>query len=92
MKDASQLKSRASLVLRTFCAFPMFLVLTVLFWELVLGLWLLSDWCYAHQWPALGFSAKALCFILGALTIFLTLRVFVWWIVCLIRTIRGRQT
>lgn len=92
MNNAKPSESKFSLVLRTFCAMPMFLILTVIFWELILGAWLLSDWLYERGWSALGFSAKIVAILLAALTVFLTLRVFVWWVVHLVRVIRGRET
>lgn len=92
MSDTKLPESRVSLVLRTFCAFPMFLILTVIFWEIVLGVWLLSGWFYDQGWSALGFSAKVVSIVLAALTIFLTVRVFIWWIVHLVQVIRRRET
>ena len=92
MSDTKPSESRVSLVFRTFMAFPMFLILTVIFWMLGLGAWLLSAWFYERGWSALGFSAKILWILIAVLTFFLTVRVFVWWVVHLIRVMKGRET
>jgi hypothetical protein len=92
MSDSKPSESRVSLVFRTFMGFPMFLTLTVVLWLLDLGAWLLSDWLYERGWPVLGFLAKIVWILLAVLTFFLTVRVFVWWVVRLIRVIRGRES
>jgi hypothetical protein len=92
MSDTKPSESRVSLVFRTFMAFPMFLILTLIFWLLDLGAWLLSGWLYERGWSALGFSAKIVWIFLAMVTVFLTVRVFVWWVVHLIRVMRGRET
>ena len=92
MSDTKPSESRVSLVFRTFMAFPMFLMLTVIFWQLVLGAWLLSGWFYERGWSVLGLSAKIVWILLAGLTVFLTVRVFVGWVVHLIRVMRGRET
>lgn len=92
MNETKSSESRISLVFRTFMAFPMFLMLTVIFWLLDLGVWLLSGWFYERGWSVLGFSAKIVWILLAVLTIFLTVRVFIWWIVHLIRVIKGIES
>ena len=90
MSDAKPSESRVSLVLRMFFALPVFLIFTIIFWELVLGAWLLSGWFYSRGWSVLGFSAKAVWILLAVLTIAATVIVFVAWIIQLVRAIRGR--
>ena len=92
MSDTKPSESRVSLVFRTFMAFPMFLILTVIFWQLVLGAWLLSGWFYERGWSVLGLSARILWILLAVLTSFLTVRVFFGWIVHLMRVIKGRDS
>jgi magnesium-transporting ATPase (P-type) len=92
MKDTEPSESKVSLVFRTFMAFPMFLILTVIFWMLDLGAWLLSGWFYERGWSVLGFSAKIVWILLAVLTAFLTVRVFVGWVVHLIQVMRGRES
>ena len=91
MSDAKPSESRVSRVFRTFMGFPMFLVLTVIFWEIVLGVRLLSDWFYERNWTGLGLLAKIVWILLAVLTVFLTVRVFIGWIIMLIRVIKGRE-
>jgi hypothetical protein len=91
MSDAKPSESRVSLVLRTLCALPMFLILTVIFWELILGAWLLSGWFYSKGWSALGFSAKIIWVLLAALTVAATVMIFATWIIQLVRAIRGKD-
>lgn len=67
----------------------MFLVLTVVFWEFVLGVWLLSGWFYDKGWIVLGFSAKVVWILFAVLTIFLTVKVFVGWIIRMVQVIRN---
>ena len=83
--------SRVSLVLRTFLALPMVLVLTIIFLELVLGFWLLSDWFNERGWSALGTAATIVWILLAALTLLLTVCVTVAWVVHLFRVMRGRE-
>ena len=78
-------------MLRTFFALPMFLIVTLIFWELVLGAWLLSRWFYEREWLVLGLSAKAVWMALAALTIAGTLTFFVTWTMALVRAFRGRN-
>ena len=92
MSDTKLSESKVSLVFRTFMAFPMFLLLTVIFWFLVLGTWLLSGWFYERGWSVLGLSARIVCLLLAVLIVFLTVRVLVGWVIHLIRVIRGRET
>jgi hypothetical protein len=92
MSDTKPTESRISLAVRTFCALPMFLILTVIFWEFVFGAWLLSRWLYEKEWPVLGLAAKVLMVVLALVTIYMTVVVFVGWIVQLVRVIRGRET
>jgi hypothetical protein len=92
MSDTRPTGSRVSLVFRTLMAFPMFLMLTVIFWLLDLGAWLLSGWFYERGWSVLGLLTKIVSILLAVLIVFLTVRVFVGWIVHLIRVIRGRET
>jgi hypothetical protein len=89
MSEARPPESRVSMIFRTFCVMPMFLMLTVIFWELVLGMWLLSGWFYEKGWNVLGFSTRVAWILLAVFTIFLTLKVFIGWIVRMIHVIRG---
>lgn len=68
----------------------MFLVLAILFWEIILCLWLLSDWFHERGWSVLGATATIVWMLLAALTLFFTVGVTVAWVVHLIRVIRGR--
>jgi hypothetical protein len=92
MTDAKQSESIVSLVLRTFFALPAFLIISVIFWELVLGAWLLSGWLYEKGWRVLGLSAKVVGILLAALIIFATAKFFVGWILLIVRRIRGDKT
>jgi hypothetical protein len=92
MSDTKPSESRFSLVFRTIMAFPMFLILTVILWQLVLGAWLLSGWFYEKGWPVAGLLAKIVWILVAVLTIFLTVRVFIGWVAHLIRVMRGRKT
>jgi hypothetical protein len=92
MNDAKPSESRVSLVLRTFCALPVFLLLTVVFWELALGAWLLAAWFDDRGWPVLGFSATVVWAILVALTSVITVWGCIAWVVHLVRVARGRET
>jgi hypothetical protein len=89
MSDTKPPESRASLVIRSFFALPIFLILTVIFWEIVIGAWLLSGWFYDKGWLTLGCSTKTVAILLAALTVFLTAKVFVGWIIFMFRRIRG---
>jgi hypothetical protein len=91
MSDAKPSESRVRLWLRTFCALPMFLVLTVIFWELVLGVWLLSGWFYARGWSGLGLAAQIVWITLAALTVAATVMIFVTWVIQLVRVCRGQD-
>lgn len=56
--NAATSESKVSLVFRTFMAFPVFLLLTVILWFLVLGVWLMSGWFDERGWSVFGtFSA-----------------------------------
>lgn len=91
MSDAKPSESRVGLVLRTFLALPVFLLLTVICWELVLCLWLLSDWLDVRGWPAFGMSARVIWIMLAVVTIIATAVGFFAWIGRLVRVIRGRE-
>jgi len=92
MSESKPPESRVSLAIRIFCALPMFLVLTVIFWEVVLGTWLLSGWLYETGWPGFGLAARVVAMLLGLLTVFMTVRVVLAWMIMLVRIIRGRET
>lgn len=91
MSNAKPSESRVSLVARTFFALPMFLMLSVIFWELVLGAWLLSGWFYEKGWSVLGFSAKVVWMLLAVLTVAATVMIFVTWIIQLVRAFKGQD-
>jgi hypothetical protein len=84
-------ESRASLVIRALFALPMFLVLTVIFWEVVLGAWLLSKWFYDQGWSWLGLSAKIVWIALGVLTVVVTVMGCAACLVGVFRAIRGKD-
>jgi hypothetical protein len=92
MNEPKPTESKVSLFFRMLCALPMFLVLTVIFWELVLGAWLLSRWFYDHGWNFLGASARVVWILLAGVTIYLTIMVFAGWVVGLIQIIRGSKS
>jgi hypothetical protein len=91
MTETKPAESKALLLFRAFCAFPLFVFLTIIFWEIVLGISLLSHWFYEHGWNILGFSAKVVWILLAVLTICITVMFFAGWILLLIRIIRGRN-
>jgi hypothetical protein len=84
-----QTPSKVSDVVRTFASLPMFLVLTVILWEMVIGAWLLSDWCYDKGWPVAGLSSKVLAIAIGAITAVATVRFIFGWIGWMIRAAKG---
>lgn len=91
MSHSEPSRSRVSLVLRTILALPAFLVLTIVFWELVLCFWLLSDWFHERGWSALGTTATIVWIVLAASTVLFTVCVTVAWVVHLVRVTRGRE-
>jgi hypothetical protein len=82
-------QSRANLVIRSFFALPVFLLLTIIFWEIIVSIWLLSNWFYDKGCPILGLSTKIAAIALAALTIFLTVKFFVGWIIFMFHRIKG---
>ena len=83
-------ESRFVDLVRTFCALPMFLIITVLFWLLALHAWLLSEWCDVSGWSVLGVLPRVVALLLAALTTIGTGLFLVTWIGEMVRVIRGR--
>ena len=91
MNGARTPESRVHRILRTLCALPIFLLLTVFFWELALGAWLLAAWFDDRGWSVLGWSATVVWMLLVASTIVITAWGCVAWVVHLVRVVRGRD-
>ena len=86
-----QPESRASELVRTFCALPMFLVLTVVFWLLALWGWVLSVWFDQNGWSVLGTAAQVVGLLLAALTAIGTGIFLVTWVGQMVRIVRGSE-
>lgn len=71
--------SRVGEAVQAFASLPMFLVLTVIPWELAAGAWLSSRWLYERGWPLAGLSVGSLGVLIAAFTAAATVRfVYVW--------------
>jgi hypothetical protein len=82
--------SRAWLLFRTFAAFPCFLIVTFIFWELAVGAGVSSGWASGNGWPILAWCFRILGIAIAALTAIATVIVFVAWVVHMVRVIRTR--
>jgi hypothetical protein len=91
MTDTKPPESRVSLAFRVFGALAGFLILTVIFWELVLGALLFAGWLREKGWPAFGLVAKVFGVLLAVLMAIMTVTFFVAWVILLVRAIRDRK-
>jgi hypothetical protein len=66
----------------------MFLVLTVVFWLLALGAWVLSVWFDQSGWSVLGTAGRIVGLLLAALTAIGTGIFLVTWTVQMVRAFR----
>lgn len=84
--------TKAKNIFRMLFAIPMFFVLLIIPWELILGLKLISDWLYDDHSRPLGLALKIVAVIASILLLVAMIAFFIACLVEIIRIALGKES